>query len=168
MSLSSSRYIRLVSGSMPSQSPTSAGNQRAAWMRVLSLSAWSDLESCARDVAATPHDVLRVPETGLVMLRGRMGSTGAAFNLGEATVTRCAVRLGDGTEGHSYVMGRNGAHARLAAICDALLQGRDTSMVISEKVIAPLEAKLQAAHVETSTKAAATKVDFFTMVRGDD
>ena len=137
-------------------------------MRILSLSAWSDLESCAGDVAATPHDVLRAPETGLVMLRGRMGATGAAFNLGEATVTRCAVRLNDGTEGHSYVMGRNGAHARLAAICDALLQGRDTSMVVSERVIAPLEAKLQAAQVETSTKAAATKVDFFTMVRGDD
>ena len=94
MPLSSSRYIRLVSDVMPTQSPTSAGNQRAAWMRVLSLSAWTDLESCAGDVAATPHDVLRAPETGLVMLRGRMGATGGAFNLGEATVTRCAVRLG--------------------------------------------------------------------------
>jgi len=151
---------------MPSQYPTSAGNQRAAWMRVLSLSAWRDLESCAKHVADTPHDVLRVPETGLVMLRGRMGATGAAFNLGEATVTRCAVRLGDGTEGHAYVMGRNAAHARLAALCDALLQGGDTTL--SEKVIAPLEAKLQTAQVEESTKAAATKVDFFTMVRGDD
>lgn len=168
MPLSSSRYIRLVSDVMPTQSPTSAGNQRAAWMRVLSLSAWTDLESCAGDVAATPHDVLRAPETGLVMLRGRMGATGGAFNLGEATVTRCAVRLGDGTEGHAYVMGRNGAHARLAALCDALLQGGDTGLAISERVIAPLEAKLQAAKVEASTKAAATKVDFFTMVRGDD
>jgi alpha-D-ribose 1-methylphosphonate 5-triphosphate synthase subunit PhnG len=102
------------------------------------------------------------------MLRGRMGATGGAFNLGEATVTRCAVRLGDGTEGHAYVMGRNGAHARLAALCDALLQSGDTSMAISKRVIAPLEAKLQAAQLEASTKAAATKVDFFTMVRGDD
>jgi alpha-D-ribose 1-methylphosphonate 5-triphosphate synthase subunit PhnG len=153
---------------MPTPSPNLAGNSRAEWMRVLSLSAWSDLESCAREVAATPHDLLRAPETGLVMLRGRMGATGAAFNLGEATVTRCAVRLADGTEGHSYVMGRNGAHARLAAVCDALLQGRDTSSAVAEKVIAPLEAKLQAAQVEASTKAAATKVDFFTMVRGED
>ena len=95
-----------------------------------------------------------------------MGATGAAFNLGEATVTRCAVRLGDGTEGHAYVMGRNAAHARLAAVCDALLQSGDTNL--SETVIAPLEAKLQTAQVEASTKAAATKVDFFTMVRGDD
>ena len=102
------------------------------------------------------------------MLRGRMGATGAAFNLGEATVTRCAVRLRNGTEGHAYVMGRNTAHARLAAVCDALLQGSDISASIAEVVIAPLEAKLQAAHVDASTKAAATKVDFFTMVRGDD
>ncbi len=153
---------------MQSQIQTSAGNSRAAWMRVLSLSDWRDLESYAKEVAGTPHDLLRAPETGLVMLRGRMGATGAAFNLGEATVTRCAVRLVDGTEGHAYVMGRNAAHARLAALCDALLQGKDSGTAVSEMVIAPLEAKLQAAHVETSTKAAATKVDFFTMVRGDD
>ena len=137
-------------------------------MRVLSLSAWKDLESCASEVAATPHDLLRSPETGLVMLRGRMGATGAAFNLGEATVTRCAVRLQNGTEGHAYVMGRNAAHARLAAVCDALLQLPDTSASISQMVIAPLEAKLQSKHLEVSTKAAATKVDFFTMVRGED
>ena len=102
------------------------------------------------------------------MLRGRMGATGAAFNLGEATVTRCAVRLGDGCEGHAYVMGRNGAHARLAAICDALLQHPENRNAVTEKVITPLEAKLRDRHVEASTKAAATKVDFFTMVRGDD
>lgn len=97
-----------------------------------------------------------------------MGATGAAFNLGEATVTRCAVRLGDGCEGHAYVMGRNASHARLAAICDALLQNPESSHAITEKVITPLEAKLRDRQVEASTKAAATKVDFFTMVRGDD
>lgn len=137
-------------------------------MRVLSLSAWSDVDSCAGSLAGTPHDLLRPPETGLVMLRGRMGATGAAFNLGEATVTRCAIRLQDGTEGHAYVMGRNAAHARLAAVCDALLQGGETHAEISAKVVAPLEAKLRQAQVAASRKAAATKVDFFTMVRGDD
>jgi alpha-D-ribose 1-methylphosphonate 5-triphosphate synthase subunit PhnG len=137
-------------------------------MRILSLSAWSDVESCAGRIAETPHEILRAPETGLVMLRGRMGATGAAFNLGEATVTRCAIRLSNGTEGHSYVMGRNTAHARLAAICDALLQACETHAEVSEKVVGPLEAKLRAAQVTVSTKAAATKVDFFTMVRGDD
>jgi len=151
---------------MPSQTPTSGEAARAAWMRVLALSALDDLAACAKDHTDIDHDMLRPPETGLVMLRGRMGATGAPFNFGEATVTRCAVRLADGTEGHAYVMGRNGEHARLAAICDALLQGDVTG--VAEKVIAPLDAKLRAQQVEASTKAAATKVDFFTMVRGDD
>lgn len=135
-------------------------------MRVLALSAPDDLAACAKDYASTAHDLLRAPETGLVMLRGRMGATGAAFNLGEATVTRCAVRLVDGTQGHAYVMGRSAAHAKLAAICDALLQ-RDADG-LSGTVIAPLAAKLDARQAEASSKAAATRVDFFTMVRGDD
>jgi alpha-D-ribose 1-methylphosphonate 5-triphosphate synthase subunit PhnG len=137
-------------------------------MRILSLSAWSEFETLASDFLSTPHDVLRAPEAGLVMLRGRMGSTGAAFNFGEATVTRCAVRLADGPEGHAYVLGRNAAHARLAAVCDALLQTIDHGGQVRERVIAPLEVKLQENHLETARKAAATKVDFFTMVRGDD
>jgi alpha-D-ribose 1-methylphosphonate 5-triphosphate synthase subunit PhnG len=135
-------------------------------MRILALSSLKDLEACAEDYADASHDLLRPPETGLVMLRGRMGATGAAFNLGEATVTRCAVRLDDGSEGHAYVMGRSATHARLAAICDALLQ-RDPEG-LSAKIIAPLATRLSAKQVEASTKAAATKVDFFTMVRGDD
>ncbi|WP_395663063.1 phosphonate C-P lyase system protein PhnG [Aestuariivirga sp.] len=141
---------------------------RAAWMRLLSLSAWNDFDSCGRCFATTPHVMLRNPETGLVMLRGRMGSTGAAFNLGEATVTRCAVRLNSGEEGHAYVMGRNAAHAHLAAICDALLQTEEGASDVRGKVLAPLEVKLQESQILASTKAAATKVDFFTMVRGDD
>ena len=141
---------------------------RAAWMRLLSLSDWNDFNTCGSCFAATPHEMLRSPETGLVMLRGRMGSTGAAFNLGEATVTRCAVRLKSGEEGHAYVMGRNASHAHLAAICDALLQTTEGAPEVRGKVLAPLEVKLQAERILASTKAAATKVDFFTMVRGDD
>lgn len=141
---------------------------RAAWMRILALSPWSRLEAVANGLSGTPHRVLRAPETGLVMLRGRMGATGGAFNLGEATVTRCAVRLAENVEGHAYVMGRNAAHAHLAAICDGLLQLPARHAEISETVIRPLEKSLQETHVMASTKAAATKVDFFTMVRGDD
>ena len=137
-------------------------------MRILSLAPWNALEPLARDFLSAPHDMLRMPEAGLVMLRGRMGATGAAFNFGEATVTRCAVRLAGGPDGHAYVMGRNAAHARLAALCDALLQTPEQAGQVRERVIAPLEARLQQGHVEAAGKAAATKVDFFTMVRGDD
>lgn len=104
----------------------------------------------------------------MVMLRGRMGSTGAPFNLGEATVTRCAVRLADGEEGHAYVMGRDVRHARLAAICDALLQQPARHDEVKSSVLEPIARMLSARQTADASKAAATKVDFFTMVRGDD
>ncbi len=137
-------------------------------MRLLALADYADLERLAGDYISVPHDMLRKPESGMVMLRGRMGSTGAPFNLGEATVTRCAVRLASGAEGHAYVMGRNAAHARLAALCDALLQQPDVQGGVKSTVLDPLEKTLQTRRISDAGKAAATKVDFFTMVRGDD
>lgn len=138
---------------------------RAAAMRLFALSPWAHLADLTKEIAATPCEVVRAPETGLVMLRGRMGSTGAAFNLGEATVTRCSVRLAHGTEGHAYIMGRNAEHARRAALCDALFQDDPTRFAVVMQSIAAL---LDKGRQETASKVAATKVDFFTMVRGDD
>lgn len=136
-------------------------------MRLLALAHWPELEALSRSVLDVPHEVLRAPETGLVMLRGRMGSSGAPFNFGEATVTRCAVKLAGGEEGHGYVMGRNAAHARAAALCDALLQDEAQAGNIAQSVLQPLEALLAERRATLRSKAAATKVDFFTMVRGD-
>ncbi|MEP6280903.1 MAG: phosphonate C-P lyase system protein PhnG, partial [Nitratireductor sp.] len=65
-------------------------------------------------------ELVRGPETGLVMLRGRMGGGGAAFNLGEATVTRATVRLATGEVGHAYALGRDRDKVRIAATVDAL------------------------------------------------
>jgi len=65
---------------------------------------------------------LRPPETGMVMTRGRVGGSGAPFNLGEMTVSRAVVRLEDGEVGVGYVAGRNKRHAEIAAIVDAMLQ----------------------------------------------
>ncbi len=144
-----------------------SNRDRAAWMRLLSLAPWRELETLAGAIADHPHKVLRAPETGMIMLRGRMGSTGAPFNFGEATVTRCAVRLDDGHEGHAYIMGRNGDHAKLAAICDGLLQSPQHHAALSEQVLKPLQQLLVSRHATDAAKAAATKVDFFTMVRGD-
>ena len=165
--LSRSRYNRLVDDVMLQDDSNRPANPRAAWMRLLALSEWPDLDEVARPFKAEPHELLRKPETGMVMLRGRMGATGAAFNLGEATVTRCAVKLDDGLEGHAYVMGRNREHARTAAICDALLQRADLHELLLSEVLVPLEQKLMERQMTTAAKAAATKVDFFTMVRGD-
>ncbi|MDP8998409.1 MAG: phosphonate C-P lyase system protein PhnG [Pseudomonadota bacterium] len=136
-------------------------------MRILALASWPSLNSCARDYLKVEHEMLRAPETGLVMLRGRMGGTGTAFNLGEATVTRCAVRFAGESEGHAYVMGRNIDHALLAAICDGLLQQASRRAEVMTRVIEPLRQAIAAKRETQALKAAATKVDFFTLVRGD-
>lgn len=134
-------------------------------MRLFALAPWPLLAEQTKDMAMADHVVLRGPETGLVMLRGRMGASGSAFNCGEATVTRCSVRLASGAEGHAYILGRNGEHAKRAAICDAIFQDKPEHL---QDLLITLDSELQSARLSGASKAAATKVDFFTMVRGDD
>lgn len=111
---------------------------------------------------------LRRPEAGLVMLRGRIGGDGAAFNLGEASVSRASVRMPGGFVGHAYRLGRDTTAARLAAVADALFQDPDTRQTIVDRLVLPVEKRLASAAYDASVRAAATRVDFFTMVRGDD
>lgn len=113
-------------------------------------------------------EMLRGPETGLVTVRGRIGGGGSPFNVGEATVTRATVRLSSGEVGHSYALGRDGEKARLAAIVDALWQRPDTRSAVEAAILAPLAAGLEADDARRRAETAATRVDFFTMVRGED
>lgn len=138
---------------------------RADAMRLFALAPWAVLDDLTKQCAGELHKTLRGPDIGLVMLRGRMGATGNAFNLGEATVTRCALVRPSGIEGHAYIMGRNAAHASRAALCDALFQESPAEMA---PILTALEKALIETHQTTAAKAAATKVDFFTLVRGDD
>ena len=110
---------------------------------------------------------LRVPEIGSTMVQGRAGGTGAPFNLGELTVTRCALTLETGEVGHAYIQGRRKADAEAAALVDALMQGRAAEQVRAA-VLDPLETELAAKRSTRAAKAAATKVEFFTMTRGED
>jgi alpha-D-ribose 1-methylphosphonate 5-triphosphate synthase subunit PhnG len=112
------------------------------------------------------HTRLRGPEVGLVMVRGRAGGGGAPFNLGEATVSRASVRIATGEVGHGYNLGRDLAKAEVIAIIDALWQ-RDAARVEAE-IVEPLRALAATADQKRRDEAAATKVDFFTMVRGDN
>ncbi len=111
---------------------------------------------------------VRKPEIGLVMLRGRIGGKGGPFNLGEATVTRAAVRLATGETGFSYILGRDRERARLAALVDALWQCPAKRDAIERYIMSPIKARVDAEGAKTAAQAAATKVDFFTLVRGED
>lgn len=138
---------------------------RKSWMATLAKAPPARLAALFPDLP--PHHVLRQPEIGAVMVRGRVGGTGAAFNLGEMTVTRASVRLETGEVGHAWVQGRDKAHALRAAAVDALMQ-TGAAGDVTASVLAPLQAEADTARAARAAKAAATKVDFFTMVRGED
>lgn len=119
--------------------------------------------------ATTPRprfEWLRAPEFGSVMVRGRIGATGGPFNIGEMTVTRCALRLGTGEEGHAYLQGRRRSDAEAAALVDALMQ-TGAAEDLRVRVLAALHDDAESRRRTRAAKAAATKVDFFTMMRGE-
>ncbi len=139
-------------------------NPRRRWMAVLARAPAGALEALLEQAGGAPgYTVLRGPEGGLVMVRGRAGGRGAAFNLGEMTVTRCSVRLDSGPIGHAYVAGREPRRAELAALVDALMQDPERTDTLQASIIAPLEASQAARRAERAGKAAATRVQFFAM-----
>ncbi len=143
--------------------------RRRATMAVLAESAAAEIASLVEGLEPLPAcDDMRAPENGLVMIRGRVGGDGAQFNLGEAAVSRAVVRLATGEIGFGYVLGRDRDKARLIALCDALVQAKDYSAAVESKVIAPLRTRLEAQRDLRARQVAATKVDFFTLVRGED
>lgn len=111
---------------------------------------------------------VRGPETGLVMVRGRIGGGGAPFNLGEVTVTRATIRLGSAAVGHAQALGTDRERARLAAIFDALWQDEEMKDFVETTLLAPIAARIAEADRRKADETAATRVDFFTMVRGDN
>jgi len=148
--------------------PDETVRQRQEWMAVLAKASAETIEPLWQDVPDKPTWArLRQPEIGMVMVQARTGGTGQPFNMGEMTVTRCVVRLTNGSTGHAYVAGRDQWHAELAAVIDALMQVPERRDELRRIVIDPLS-KMQAdARCRTARRTAATKVDFFTMVRGD-
>jgi alpha-D-ribose 1-methylphosphonate 5-triphosphate synthase subunit PhnG len=110
---------------------------------------------------------LRLAETGLVMLRGRAGGDGAAFNLGEATVSRAVVELETGERGFGHRLGRDAEQARRIAVFDALWQRSPDRPAVERHVLAPIATRLAAERAKTAAETAATRVDFFTLVRGE-
>jgi alpha-D-ribose 1-methylphosphonate 5-triphosphate synthase subunit PhnG len=112
---------------------------------------------------------LRRPETGLMMIQARVGGSGERFNLGEVTVTRCALRLGEVSDtspvGVSYVLGRDHRQAKLAAVADALLQDAEHHGELEVKLLEPVRQFLKQKQTIRQARAQTTKVDFFTVAR---
>jgi alpha-D-ribose 1-methylphosphonate 5-triphosphate synthase subunit PhnG len=141
--------------------------RRQAAMAVLAHSEAADIAVRLGALALPVHENLREPENGLVMVRGRIGGDGTAFNLGEATVSRAAVRLATGEVGFGYVLGRDREKAQMIALCDALIQAPDHAETIENQVLAPLRAAVASERQRKAAETAATRVDFYTMVRGE-
>jgi alpha-D-ribose 1-methylphosphonate 5-triphosphate synthase subunit PhnG len=138
-------------------------------MAVLARSDMRQLAACWAGLGLDPaFAAVRGPETGLVMLRGRIGGDGEPFNLGEATVTRATVRLADGAVGHAMALGTDRGKAQLAAVIDALCQSPELAARVDAEIIEPLARDQAAADAGRREETAATRVDFFTMARGED
>lgn len=141
---------------------------RRDWLAVLARAGTEELEDgLLRNAPGLHYEILRRPERGMVMLRGRVGGTGDPFNLGEATVTRCTVRLADGGVGTGHVLGRDRRKAELVAVFDALLQEPAYRAALERELVASLREQQQARRAEQAAATGASKVEFFTMVRGE-
>src|ERR1700688_904035 len=140
---------------------------RQAAMTVLAHSGAAEIACCLDAIALPPYENLREPENGIVMVRGRIGGDGAPFNLGEATVARPAVRLASGVVGFGYTLGRDRQKARMIALCDALLQSDEFADAVEANVLAPLRSAIAAERNQKAAETAATRVDFYTLVRGE-
>lgn len=142
---------------------------RSTLMRSCAFASDAELAAAVSALGPLPPVAeLRAPEVGLAMLRGRIGGDGAPFNVGEATVTRAAVRLESGETGLSYLLGRRPEAARVAALIDALGQCAEWRPRLQSALVEPVSARIARERAEQRAATAATRVDFFTLVRGED
>lgn len=155
----------MIQPSTMQPAPENAARQR--WIGILARARYEELSAHQDALCDIDFQLIRAPEIGMALVRGRMGGTGAAFNLGEMTVTRCVVRLADGRTGYSYLAGRDKRHAELAALADAHLQGAAQAWWLKQ-LIEPLAQAQAARRAQKDAETAATKVEFFTLVRGED
>lgn len=154
----------------PQPAPQAGQIARQRRLRLLARADAARLQSVLQAWPALPaYRRLKPPETGLAMLCARAGGVGQRFNLGEMTVSRCVVVLeNDGAMGVGYVQGRDQRKAEMVALCDALAQDAAGAERLETLLLSALEAELEAKQQAWASKVAATKVDFFTLVRGED
>jgi len=169
---------------------TAAIQARQRWLAVLAQAPRELLERHAAALQDAAFTRLRAPETGLTMVRARIGNRGDRFNVGDATVTRCVVRhrgrdgrlaagVGDATvtrcvvrhqgiggnvaAGVGYVLGRDEARAEWVARFDALLQQPEHHDALMRDVVAPLAAATARRRAADAARIASSRVSFDTL-----
>ena len=110
------------------------------------------------------------PRPAWSRVRGRIGGGGAPFNLGEATVTRATVRLPAGADRPRLcARPRQGeGAARRDRSTRSGSDRRHARRRSRPRSLAPLRDGRPRPTRKRRAETAATKVDFFTMVRGED
>jgi alpha-D-ribose 1-methylphosphonate 5-triphosphate synthase subunit PhnG len=150
---------------MPDDQDTETAERRRR-MEIFALTPREDLEEFVASIPGLPGtDPLRPAESGLVMARGRICGDGAAFNLGEVLVSRCAVSA-DGYAGFGYVLSGDLRHAELAAVLDALGQHPGFRGEVEAGAESFRLRRLEEISRD-GEEAGSTKVEFLTLVRGD-
>jgi alpha-D-ribose 1-methylphosphonate 5-triphosphate synthase subunit PhnG len=143
-------------------------NSRKEWLGILARASTDELEKLLSPLISTlKMRWVRPPEIGMIMLRARIGGIGDLFNMGEATITRCAVQLEPGALGIGYTLGREKRKAELIAIADALLQDTLVQNKLLQTIISTIKSNQTERIHQEQSEMAKSKVEFFTMVRGD-
>jgi alpha-D-ribose 1-methylphosphonate 5-triphosphate synthase subunit PhnG len=142
---------------------------RRRWLGVLCQASESELgEAWQQSGCGCEWQFLKKPEVVLVMVSGRAGGDGQTFHVGEATAARCVVEMGEPpVVGYGCVLGRSMLRAALVSLMDAWLQrlwldGGDWIPHLSQ-----MAQRQREADAAIAAEVASTKVDFFTMVRGE-
>ncbi len=78
------------------------------------------------------------------------------------------MRLAEGIVGQACTQGRSHRKAEVAALIDSLNQREVTSQALRSQILQPLAAALEAKRSVQSQATAATQVQFFTRLRGDN
>ncbi len=139
---------------------------RARWLALFARATRDELDDAIARCSDAPQFIwLRAPQTGLVLVQGRVGGSGDRFNLGETTVTRCTLRQQDGVVGTGYVLGRDAERAVRVARLDALMQMPQHHSVLATGPLAAISRRLAATAAQNDADVAASRVEFFTMVR---
>ena len=152
---------------MKNNSDTVAERQRR--MSILARASYQDvLTLWNKNPIELEYSIIREPEIGMVQIRGKMGNVGDKFNVGDATMTRASVLLETGEIGHCYMLGRNVKQALLASRIDAVMQIEKYKDMLNIQIINPLENIYKTTKQKQKKEAQTSKVDFFTLERGEE